>query len=170
MEQRICTSREQSQQLMKIGINPHTADMTWHHTHSRAKTLEWELKPFKPHFFEGEAIKMYEKIAKVSDTFVQRFLGKEPEQISAKEQFDRLYGQDIPAWSLTALMDELPQMVVFDDESEAEFVFSKESDTQYWLGYRSTYTTEICIETNIHEYLIDACVELLSVLKKQNLI
>lgn len=116
MESKICTSLEQSSQLLNMGIDPHTADMHWHHTNSRSETMKWELKPFHPHFFEGDAVKLYSKIAQVSDKFRQRFLNKQPEQISAEEQFKRLHGKDIPAWSLEALFKILPDTISEGDD------------------------------------------------------
>lgn len=43
----ICTTREQSERLLAMGLNPETADMHWHYTNSRSESLKWRLEPYR---------------------------------------------------------------------------------------------------------------------------
>lgn len=44
----IATTRDQSKILLSLGLKPETADMVYHHTKSRVKSWEWELKTKPP--------------------------------------------------------------------------------------------------------------------------
>lgn len=44
----IATTREQSKQLLELGLKPETADMVYHYKKSRMAALEWELEPRTP--------------------------------------------------------------------------------------------------------------------------
>lgn len=44
----IATTREQSEQLLALGLKPETADMVYHHTNSRVNSMEWELQAKPP--------------------------------------------------------------------------------------------------------------------------
>lgn len=113
MEQVICTTQEQSKVLLDAGIDPHTADMTWHYTKSRIKALEWELKPHKPQFFEGDAVKRFDLISKFGNDFSKKMGFKRPDY-DAKTQYEQLYGKDVPAWSFMALLKLLPKHIEKD--------------------------------------------------------
>ena len=39
----ICTSREQSERLLALGVKPETADMSWFR---RSKNAEWEINTY----------------------------------------------------------------------------------------------------------------------------
>ena len=45
---KICTTREQSERLLALGLKPETADMVYHYTKSRVPALEWELQTKPP--------------------------------------------------------------------------------------------------------------------------
>ena len=139
MEKEFCTTREQSKTLIDAGIDPHTADLTWHYKESRIKAMEWELKPYKPDFFEGDAVKRYGLISKFGNEFSKRMGIKRPEY-DAKEQFEQLHGKDVPAWSLTRLLKIMPKHVEKDgvrydlcikwsDDDDMLYYVSKEHKT-----------------------------------------
>lgn len=113
MEQVICTTLEQSKTLLDAGIDPHTADMTWHYSETRIKALEWELKPHKPQFFEGDAVKRFDLISKFGNDFSKKMGFKRPDY-DAKTQFEHLYGKDVPAWSFMGLLKLLPKHIEKD--------------------------------------------------------
>jgi hypothetical protein len=136
MEQVICTTIEQSQRLIAAGIDPHTADMTWHHNNSRIKVLEWELKPFKPRFFEGESVKMMEKIAEFSNKFRKDFLKMpNPEARDAKAQYEEMYGKDVPAWSFMGLLKIMPKKVRKDNvDYKLRISWEEDEDMIYYVN------------------------------------
>lgn len=79
----ICTTREQSKRLLAMGLKPETADMCWHYTNSRCEALQWQLNPHRP-------------------TTRKTFTGS-IERLG-EDAFDRIWGKDIPAWSLHRIM------------------------------------------------------------------
>ena len=94
----ICTSREQSERLLALGLKKETADMVWHFTKSRSINMLWELKPHPP-------------VLKTNVRFnVDRlniFGHKKADgtPMTGDEYFDELWGKDIPAWSLHRLIE-----------------------------------------------------------------
>ena len=63
----IATTRDQSKILLSLGLKPETADMVYHHTNSRVKSLEWELQT-KPPTLRGKYWTP-ERIAKLESPF-----------------------------------------------------------------------------------------------------
>lgn len=130
----IATTREQSKILLSIGLKPETADMVYHHTNSRVKSLEWELQT-KPPTLRGKYWTP-ERIAKLESPF-----HKHPDGtlMTGEEIFDALWGKDIPAWSLDRLLELIPKSIKQRHRPNADFDMN--SDGQYWsisyeeLGY-----------------------------------
>ena len=113
-EKLICTSIEQSRKLINAGIDPHTADMHYHHSNTRIKSLEWELRTYKPQFFEGDGIKLMERFATATNTFNERMNFKNQPKETAQSYFERTHGKDVPAWSFMGLVKLLPKHVEKD--------------------------------------------------------
>lgn len=94
----ICTTREQSERLLALGLKKETADMVYHYRDSRIELMRWELRPHPPvlrsnYRFNIERLNVLKQ--KNSDGVV----------MSGEEYFDVLWGNDIPAWSLHRLME-----------------------------------------------------------------
>lgn len=104
----ICTTQEQSQKLLDMGLKPETADMVYHFTGSKVEAMQWELQA-NPPTLRGE-FWTEERIARL-------VRGGE----SGEEVFDRIWGKDVPAWSLSRLLKLLPNKIKV---SEQEFIFS----------------------------------------------
>lgn len=106
----IATTREQSKRLLELGISRETADMSWHFTGMQIEALQWELKTArlttKKNFFG--------KIEKLASPFY-----KHPDGtiMTGEEVFDKIWGKDLPAWSLGALIRLLPDTIILDDRS-----------------------------------------------------
>lgn len=99
----ICTTREQSERLLALGLKPETADMTYHYTKSKVLALEWELQT-KPPTLRGQ-FWTPERIAKLATSFHKHPDGS---RMTGEEVFDNLWGKDVPAWSLARLLELLP--------------------------------------------------------------
>lgn len=112
----VCTTREQSERLLALGLKKETADMVYHYKDSRLEALRWELRPHPPVLrsncrFNIEKLNVLKQ--KNSDGVV----------MSGEEYFDVLWGKDIPAWSLHRLIEMLtlcpyeiyPRDNVYDD-------------------------------------------------------
>ena len=93
----ICTTREQSEKLLALGLKKETADMVYHYQKSRIEAMRWVLEPHPPVLrsnchFNIERLNVLKQ--KNSDGVV----------MSGEEYFDVLWGNDIPAWSLHRLI------------------------------------------------------------------
>lgn len=77
--------------------------------------------------------------------------------------------KDIPAWSLAALLEILPDEIIDDNGYNILINIEK-----YDLKYKVTYFTDLNfsdrISTDEYENLVDACVEMILKLHEQNLL
>lgn len=130
----IATTREQSEVLLSMGLKPETADMVYHHTNSRVKSLEWELQT-KPPTLRGK-FWTPERIAKLKSPFHKHADGI---LMTGEEIFDCLWGKDVPAWSLDRLLEIMPKSITQSNRPNADFAMN--SDGSFWfisyeeLGY-----------------------------------
>lgn len=130
----IATTREQSQKLIELGLKPETADMVYHYRKSRMAALEWELLPYRP-TLRGE-FWTPERISKLKSLFHKNPDGT---PMTGEQVFDNLWGKDVPAWSLSRLLELLPESIEQENRPNANLDIS--SDGQYWfisyeeLGY-----------------------------------
>lgn len=108
----IATTREQSKQLLQLGLKPETADMVYHYTNSRVKSMEWELQtkpptlrgkywtPVEESFPEiGETVIVLSKNGKVTTS--QRYIPKDMYgNITGKETWkgSKSFADSIIAW------------------------------------------------------------------------
>lgn len=129
LKSQIATTREQSKRLLELGLKPETADMVYHYTKSRMTALEWELETHAP-TLRGE-FWTHERIARLKSSFHKRPDGT---PMTGEEIFDILWGKDIPAWSLSRLLEILP---VFIDSKRPDCVLGlyKEADGSYTVSY-----------------------------------
>jgi len=76
---------------------------------------------------------------------------------------------DISCWSLASLLEEIPEVICFDDdESDYTLEILKEGGF-YYLSYGNSLEHGK-IEIEPQENFVDACVELILKLKEQNLL
>ena len=92
----ICTTREQSERLLAMGLNPETADMHWHYTNSRSESLKWRLEPYRLTTREN----FFGKIDRLAILQRKRADGT---PMTGDEVFEDIWGKDVPAWSLHRL-------------------------------------------------------------------
>ena len=92
----ICTTREQSERLLAMGLNPETADMHWHYTNSRSESLKWRLEPYRLTTRKN----FFGKIDRLAILQRKRTDGT---PMKGDEVFEDIWGKDIPAWSLHRL-------------------------------------------------------------------
>ena len=74
----------------------------------------------------------------------------------------------VPAWSLSALLDEIPDMIE-DSNGEIYILNMLKEGTHYGLWY-DAYSEAVPIEVASQEEMVDVCVELLIELHKKELI
>lgn len=93
----ICTTKEQSQRLLELGLKPETADMVYHNTNSRTEIMRWELQPHPPTLMSTTHLN-------VDKLNVFKHKKSNGEIMSGEEYFNIIWGKDIPAWSLHRLL------------------------------------------------------------------
>ena len=87
---------------------------------------------------------------------------------SALHGWDK-YWELIPAWSLAALLEELPDEITTDDGIDYNLGFYKDG-LQYYISYRDFNFEQEGIETDCYDDFVDACYEMILNLHEQNLI
>ena len=88
----ICTTREQSERLLQLGLKKETADMSYNYQRTRG---DYEL-----------SVNAYADILRLKDRMNNRkVLGM---------GWDELWGNDLPAWSLHRLIEMMPRTVKVD--------------------------------------------------------
>lgn len=152
----ICTTKEQSQRLLELGLKPETADMVYHYTNSRVEFMQWELKT-KPPTLRGK-FWTEERIARLARR------GESGEAV-----FDKLWGKDIPAWSLSRLIELLPKCI--ERIGEPDSTFEIESFNQCWfVSYFEEEADDIrdCLYSTKGEELFEAVISMIKLLIKNN--
>ena len=94
----ICTTKEQSERLLKLGLKKDTADMVYHYKNSHSEAMRWELWPHPPTLRHTTHLNVDK---------LNVFKHKKPDGsiMTGEEYFQELWGKDIPAWSLHRLME-----------------------------------------------------------------
>lgn len=147
----ICTTREQSERLLALGMKAETADMVYHFTKSKVEWWQWELQPNTP-TLRGEYWTP-QRIAKLASPFHKHADGS---RMTGEEVFDEIWGKDVPAWSLSRLLEIIPHNIEQQSRSNADLDIN--SDGQYWfvsydeLGYDTMFQT---MKHNLFDALID---------------
>ena len=78
--------------------------------------------------------------------------------------------RDIPCWSLQALLDEIPDEIMNEQEEDLKLHIDRE-DYSYGLFYENLDTGDMFeIETDYHDNFIDTCVEMIMKLYKLKLL
>lgn len=77
--------------------------------------------------------------------------------------------ENIPCWSLAALIEQLPEIINYeDDESDYALEISKENDL-YYLSYGNPFEHGK-LEVEPQENFVDACYEMIIMLHEQKLL
>ena len=77
-------------------------------------------------------------------------------------------GKDVPCWSLAALLDQLEDVVVDENGYNYQLQIIKEG-VQYYLVYEGV-DDFASYDTPLFDDLIDACVEMIFILKEKDLL
>lgn len=136
----ICTSREQSQKLLALGLKPETADMNYHHTNSRVPALEWELQPHRPTTKKTTSMRI-ERL-----NFGGLYKRSDGTPMSGEEVFEHIWGKDVPAWSLARLLEMIPVTINQNRDTEAHWEFCTDGSTTVILytilGYDTLFSSK----------------------------
>lgn len=103
----ICTTREQSERLLALGLKKETADMVYCYRESRSGMIKWELEAHRPTLRTTTRLNI-EKL----NVFGHK--DADGKVMTGEEYFNELWGKDIPAWSLHRLLFLIPKEVDID--------------------------------------------------------
>lgn len=152
----ICTTRKQSERLLSLGLKQETADMVWHRTTHCAELLRWELNPHAPILKSNTRL----NIGKLNAFGVKNAEGKE---MTGEELFDKLWGKDVPAWSLHRLIEMMPETI-------RDIIVENNYYPPRWLGFAKnnvalyddddSSTVQCWSSGNLYDDVID-CIEFL---------
>lgn len=162
-ESQICTTHKQSERLLSLGLKLETADMVYHYTKSKVPALEWELKPTPP-TLRGK-FWTPQRIAKLELPF-HKYPDGTP--MTGEEAFDEIWGRDIPAWSLSRLLEMLPNEV---PDPKPGFEAHHPELIKHALGYNLSirrYTADCLVGTHIEDTPIECCVSMIEWLTKNH--
>ena len=153
MKQQIATTMEQSYKLLELGISSNTADMSWHFTNMKSESLQWELKTnplvTKENFF-GKIEKLASPLHKHTDG----------SPMTGEEVFDKIWGKDLPAWSLGALIKLLPERISIDESFR---IIIRHNDIIYQNYNRVLYVEE-------GDNMFDNCINMIVWLVRNNIL
>lgn len=149
----IATTREQSQRLLDLGIPANTADMSWHFTNMKTESLQWELKP-APLTTKENFLGRIEKLA------CSLYKHADGTPMTGDEVFDKIWGNDLPAWSLGALIALLPDEVR-DERFNVTYYLTFD---KYGIWYGNRMEDE---EKEYEDYgdLFECCIDMIEFIK-----
>lgn len=149
----IATTREQSQRLLDLGIPANTADMSWHFTNMKTESLQWELKP-APLTTKENFLGRIEKLA------CSLYKHADGTPMTGDEVFDKIWGNDLPAWSLGALIALLPDEVR-DERFNVTYYLTID---KYGIWYGNRMEDE---EKEYEDYgdLFECCIDMIEFIK-----
>lgn len=130
----VCTTREQSERLVALGLKKETADMVYHY--SSGRVMIYELRAHPPTLKHTTHLNIDK---------LNVFKHKKPDGsiMTGEEYFEELWGKDIPAWSLHRLLSMLPDdapnlfwrltnaSIEYEDESGDTDFFSHTTCSMY---------------------------------------
>lgn len=130
-----CTTREQSEILLKLGVSPDTADMHYHHRENRIEAFQYELLATGP-TLRGK-FWTPQRIEKLKSPFHKH---KDGSPMTGEEIFDSLWGKDVPAWSLSELLALLPSEIkIYTPDGPETYVVRIEFHTKGERWYSIAY-------------------------------
>ena len=112
----ICTTREQSERLLALGLKKETADMTWEFSHTKNGEPQYDCRAESS--WDSETFARYvEHCEKIG--YFEHWKHEDGSQMTPKEVYDEIMKIHIPAWSLHRLW-ELDNIIYIALENKEE--------------------------------------------------
>ena len=97
-----CTSREQSERLLSLGLKKETADMTWEFSHTKNGEPQYDCRAESS--WDSETFASYvEHCEKIG--YFEHWKHEDGSQMTPEEVYDEIMKIHIPAWSLHRLIE-----------------------------------------------------------------
>lgn len=98
----ICTTREQSERLLSLGLKKETADMTWEFSHTKNGILQYDCRAESS--WDSETFAKYvEHCEKIG--YFEHWKHEDGSQMTPEEVYAEIMEPHIPAWSLHRLIE-----------------------------------------------------------------
>ena len=98
----ICTTREQSERLLSLGLKKETADMTWEFSHTKNGEPQYDCRAESS--WDSETFARYvEHCEKIG--YFEHWKHEDGSQMTPEEVYDEIMKIHIPAWSLHRLIE-----------------------------------------------------------------
>ena len=98
----ICTTREQSERLLSLGLKKETADMTWEFSHTKNGIPQYDCRAESS--WDSETFARYvEHCEKIG--YFEHWKHEDGSQMTPEEVYAEIMEPHIPAWSLHRLIE-----------------------------------------------------------------
>ena len=146
----ICTSREQSERLLALGLKKETADMTWKFSYLMKGVPQYDC--LAESTWDEETIARYVQHCGLMN-LTEHWKHSDGTQMSSEDVYAEITKKDIPAWSLHRLIEMMPFDILPEGGFDNCFTLIKNYPKGYSVEYDgfSYYYKE-----NIYDTLIDA--------------
>lgn len=98
----ICTTREQSERLLALGLKKETADMVWRYSNTVKGKDYYDLEA-QPCDSSEQKSRWIESCEKAD--YLSHWFKPDGTAMTAEEVYEAVWGKDIPAWSLHRLIE-----------------------------------------------------------------
>ena len=137
----VCTTREQSELLLALGLKKETADMTWEFSHTKNGEPQYDCRAESS--WDSETFARYVEYCEKLGYF-EHWKHEDGSQMTPEEVYDEIMKIHIPAWSLHRLIEMMPKSLHFDEYA----------DTRYYLTI-NPYKVIYCDAYSKWVYLCD---------------
>ena len=147
----ICTSREQSERLIALGLKKETADMTWEFSHTKNGEPQYDCRAESS--WDSETFARYVEHCEKMGYF-EYWKHEDGSQMTPEEVYDEIMKIHIPAWSLHRLIE-------MADTAKHLNKNGREDENELWFCMDRCYcwnNQESFYATNLYDSLID-CIE-----------
>ena len=132
----ICTSREQSERLLALGLKKETADMTWEFSHTKNGEPQYDCRAESS--WDSETFARYVEHCEKMGYF-EHWKHEDGSQMTPEEVYDEIMKIHIPAWSLHRLIEMVPKNIATDRDTAYPLQIQKRSDGKWCVGYQGWY-------------------------------
>lgn len=152
LKSKISTSIDQSKKLLELGLKAETADMRYHFDRNNiADLISSPMKRKETSFYYG-------------------LIRHERGEIAADKMFERLYGRDIPSWSLSRLIELMPKKIEIAEIIFGLYILPAEHGVTYtWISEERIFNEYKTIDASCgSKKLIQNIIEMINWLIKNN--
>ena len=101
----ICTTREQSERLLALGLRKETADMTWEFSHTKNGERQYDCRAESS--WDSDTFARYvEHCEKIG--YFEHWKHDDGSKMTPEEVYEEIMEPHIPAWSLHRLIEMMP--------------------------------------------------------------